>query len=310
MSEHSCGACTGGANGNDWCSRMPSVTTTAVSMMNDAGIPRAATVFGASAYGNKRFWWSGFMLFFWGITPFLTLSFGFPTKAEDASAFIELGLSALDYQQGQVPGGWRLRKSFGYSKGAHAVWVVEDGTQTVKLHSKAALTFLKKTVEIDIREFPIVTWKWKVENILQNIDERTIEGDDHPIRIFFVFEPDTTKQSLWFRFKRFFYLDWAHGHPMGGRFTEYLWSSHLQPGDIINDPGKPWQKLMVIEGGREHIRKWRSYRRNLYNDFKRLYAEEPRRLIFIGILNDTDQTGQEAVSYIVDLMFHRQELKE
>ncbi len=110
---------------------------------------------------------------------------------------------------------------------------------------------------------------------------------------------------MWFRFKRWLYLDWVHGHPYGGRFTEYLWSSNLEPGTVINDPGKPRQKLMVIEGGSAKLGAWLSYERNLYEDFKKLYGEEPRRLIFIGILNDTDQTGQEAVSYIADLTFHK-----
>jgi hypothetical protein len=102
---------------------------------------------------------------------------------------------------------------------------------------KAALTFLERTVDIDIKKYPVVSWKWKVENILRGIDERTMEGDNHPVRIFFVFAPEASKYSLWFRLKRFLYLDRIHGHPSGGRFTEYLWSSHLKPGDVINDPG-------------------------------------------------------------------------
>jgi hypothetical protein len=226
--------------------------------------------------------------------------------AENHRTFIDMGLSSKYYEEGQVPREWRLRKRiFGLTEGGSGKWVTENGVKAVKLHSKAALTFLEKTVHIDIRDYPIVTWKWKVENILRGIDERTVEGDDHPIRIFFVFEPDPSKQSLWFRTKRFFYLDTIHGHAMGGRFTEYLWSSHLQPGDTIDDPGKPWQKLMVIEGGTGNLGKWLAYRRNLYEDFKRLYGEEPRRLIFVGILNDTDHTGQDAVSHIADLIFHR-----
>jgi hypothetical protein len=36
-----------------------------------------------------------------------------------------------------------------------------------------------------------------------------------------------------------------------------------------------------------------------------VYRDEPRKLVFIGILNDTDQTGQETVSYIADVKFHR-----
>ncbi|HEX9756289.1 MAG TPA: DUF3047 domain-containing protein [Nitrospiria bacterium] len=218
---------------------------------------------------------------------------------------IDLGLSPQHYQEGKTPEGWKFKGWFGKPKGAGAEWVKENGVAAVRLESKGVLTFLQKRVNIDIKQFPIVTWKWKVENILEGIDERTQEGDDHPIRIFFVFEPDESKQSLWFRIKRFLYLDWVHGHPVGGRFTEFLWSSHLTPGDIINDPGKPWQKLMVIEGRHENVDRWFSYKRNLYEDFKKLYKEEPRRLIFIGILNDTDQTGQDAVSYITDLKFHK-----
>jgi hypothetical protein len=228
------------------------------------------------------------------------------SPGDDASA-LDMGLSMEYYDEGKIPKGWKLRKGFGYPKGAHAEWVLEGGIYAVKLHSKATLTFLEKRVNIDVREYPIVTWKWKVENILEGIDERTKEGDDHPIRIFFVFEPDESKQSFWYRLKRFIYLDRIHGHPMGGRFTEYLWGSHLESGDIINDPGKPWQKLMVIEGGSRKLGKWLSYKRNLYEDFKKLYGEEPRRLIFIGILNDTDQTRQEAISYIADFMLNKEE---
>jgi hypothetical protein len=180
-----------------------------------------------------------------------------------------MGLSYSFYEEGQIPRGWRLRKRFfDQTKAASANWVLEHDAKAVKLHSKATLTFLEKTVNIDIWVFPIIIWKWRVENVLQGNDERTIEGDDHPIRIFLVFEPDLSKQSFWFRLKRFVYLDRVHGHPMGGRFAEYVWSSHLEGGHIINDPGKPWQKLMVIEGGSRNVGKWLSYERNLYEDFR------------------------------------------
>lgn len=271
-----------------------------------AVLTRLARIISSSrAHTAYKITWSRYLLFL-SISTTLFLILSSVLRAEDHSAFIDMGLSQRYYEEGQIPRGWHLRKRFWYMKGASAKWMLENGVKSVKLHSKAALTFLEKTVNIDIKEFPIVTWKWKVEKNLQGNDERTVEGDDHPIRIFFVFEPDPSKQSLWFRFKRFLYLDRIHGHPMGGRFTEYLWSSHLQTGDTINDPGKPWQKLIVVEGASSNLGKWLSYKRNLYEDFKNLYGEEPRRLIFIGILNDTDQTKQETVSYIADLMFHKE----
>ncbi len=224
--------------------------------------------------------------------------------AQNQRGVIDLGLSEEHFEKGGLPMGWTLRKGLSVPKAGSAKWVLKDGVPAVELSSNGTLTFLERTVDMDIKEFPIVAWSWRVENTLQGNDERTPEGDDHPIRLFFVFEPETASQSWWFRLKRFLYLDWIHGHPMGGRFTEYLWSNDLEPGSVIDDPGKPWQKLMVVEGGSKRVGRWLSYERNLYEDFIHLYGEEPRRLIFIGILNDTDQTGQSAVSYIKDLKFH------
>ncbi len=243
----------------------------------------------------------------WVICPVMLLALASPGVVlgdESQDRILEMGLSNEDFREGEVPSGWTLRhRFFGPTQNAQAYWVVDSGRPAVKLHSKGALTFLEKQVNIDLREYPIVSWSWKVENVLVEVDESTVAGDDHPIRLFFVFEPDATEQSFWFRLKRFLYLDRLHGHAMGGRFTEYLWSSHLPAGEVLSDPGKPWQKLMVVESGREKLGKWLSYDRNLYRDFKALYGEEPRRLIFIGILNDTDATGQEAVSYISGLRF-------
>ncbi len=240
-----------------------------------------------------------------GLAVLLTAQLAAPAPVwSGTQGALELGLSAADYREGELPAGWSLRRRlFGPTRGAEAGWVMSDGRPAVRLHSADALTFLERRVDIDLSRFPVVAWSWKVENLLTGLDERTLAGDDHPIRLFFVFAPDEEQQSFGFRIKRWLYLDRVHGHPMGGRFTEYLWSSHLAPGEVIPDPGKPWQKLLVIEGGEEHLGRWMSYRRNLYDDVRRLYSEAPRRLVFIGILCDTEATGQEARSYISDLRF-------
>ena len=75
-----------------------------------------------------------------------------------------------------------LRLALG--KRGSAQWLVEEGgVSAVKLQSNAALAFLEKKVSIDIREYPIVSWKWKVVDILEIVDESSPEGDDHPILI-------------------------------------------------------------------------------------------------------------------------------
>lgn len=95
---------------------------------------------------------------------------------------MDLGLDQEDFNEGKNPEGWKLRLALG--KRGSAQWVVEeDGVSAVKLQSNAALTFLGKKVSIDIREYPIVSWKWNVDDILEGVDESSPKGDDHPIRI-------------------------------------------------------------------------------------------------------------------------------
>jgi hypothetical protein len=91
------------------------------------------------------------------------LTFSPLLAAVDDSSLLDMGLSFEYYEEGRVPKGWKLRKRFGYPKGARAEWVIEDRIHAVRLDSKATLTFLEKKVKFDIKRFPIVTWKWKVE---------------------------------------------------------------------------------------------------------------------------------------------------
>ena len=45
---------------------------------------------------------------------------------------------------------------------------------------------------IDPREYPIVRWRWKVENVLNKSDVSRKDGDDYPARLYitFAYEPD------------------------------------------------------------------------------------------------------------------------
>ncbi|HSG05376.1 MAG TPA: hypothetical protein VLB09_03155, partial [Nitrospiria bacterium] len=81
------------------------------------------------------------------------------TLAEDPKTVIKLGLSESNYEAGRDPEGWRLRKTFGARKGALAEWVIEDEVRAVKLISRGNLTFLEKRVNINLKDFPIVSWK-------------------------------------------------------------------------------------------------------------------------------------------------------
>ena len=100
-------------------------------------------------------------------------------------------------QVGQVmPDGWKpltfkkIPKHTSYE-------VVKDGDVTVvKAVSEASASGLTKPVVIDPKEYPIVRWRWKVDNVLKGSDVTLKEGDDFPARLYITFHTILTKLAF------------------------------------------------------------------------------------------------------------------
>jgi len=60
--------------------------------------------------------------------------------------------------------------------------------------------------------------------------------------------------------------------------------------------------MLAVESGDKEIGKWISEERNLYEDYKRLFNEEPPHIMGIAIMTDTDNTGESAVAYYDDII--------
>jgi hypothetical protein len=60
--------------------------------------------------------------------------------------------------------------------------------------------------------------------------------------------------------------------------------------------------MIAVESGAEHVGRWMIEERNLYADYKRLFAAEPPRIAGIALMTDTDNTGESAVAYYDDIV--------
>jgi len=66
--------------------------------------------------------------------------------------------------------------------------IVRDGEHYVlKVESHAAASGLIRPLDLDPQVYQIVTWRWKVENVLTKGDERRKEDDDYAARLFVAF---------------------------------------------------------------------------------------------------------------------------
>jgi hypothetical protein len=150
---------------------------------------------------------------------------------------------------------------------------VADGIPCLRAESSASASGLFYKIEYDAAAEPILAWSWKVDNIIVKGDARTKGGDDYPARIYVVFP------SLLF---------WKT------KALNYVWASNLPEGTAIPNSFTSNAMMVAVENGPAHVGQWRSYRRNIYQDFRKFFDTEPPPVGAIAIMTDTDNTGEKA----------------
>jgi hypothetical protein len=180
--------------------------------------------------------------------------------------------------------------------------LVKDGAHVVvKAMSDASASGLTKAVRIDPKEFPIVRWRWKVENLLQKSDATRKDGDDYPARLYITFEYDPEKVSFGKKLK------YKAGQALFGDIPigaiSYVWETKAQVGAIIDNAYTDFVKMVVVESGPSQIGLWVDESRNIYDDYKRAFGEEPPMINGIAIMSDTDNTKERAIAYYGDIVF-------
>ena len=173
--------------------------------------------------------------------------------------------------------GWE-RKSF---KGETEYSIVREGGSTVvKARSSAAASGLFRKVQLDPLQYRYLRWKWKVAGPLRGGAEKTKAGDDYSARLYVVFPG-------------FFF--WQT------KAINYVWAGRLPKEESFPNPYTGNAMMVVVESGTEKAGTWVTEQRDVLNDYRRLFAGEPRQIGAIAVMTDTDNTGGEALAWYGDI---------
>lgn len=180
--------------------------------------------------------------------------------------------------------------------------LVKDGdTVVVKATSEASASGLTREIKIDPKVFQIVRWRWKVVNLLKNSDVYRRDGDDYPARLYITFEYDPDKVSFGKKLK------FKAGQAIFGDIPigalNYIWDTHAPVGAIIENAYTDFAQMVVVESGAQKVGLWVSEERNIYEDYKRAFGEEPPLMNGVAIMTDTDNTKERATAYYGDIQF-------
>ncbi|SAK93209.1 hypothetical protein AWB79_06913 [Caballeronia hypogeia] len=203
---------------------------------------------------------------------------------------------------GSLPAGW---KNLPVVKGKPMTryTLVRDG-HTIVLQADAdhSASALMHEGDIDLNQTPVVSWRWKAEGPIEGADNRTGSKEDAPARLVFVFDGDKSKLSMFDR------ASMEVAKRLGGQDLPYatlmyIWSTTAAPGTVIPNPHTGRVQMIVVSGQPGDAGQWQSLRRNIVQDYEKVFHEPPGRMTGYGLLTDTDNTATTTRAWYGDIQF-------
>ena len=185
-----------------------------------------------------------------------------------------------DFENGLKPG-WTTKIFKGET---HYSVVKTDQGQVLQAQSNAAASGLVYEIEYAPAEYPILAWRWKIEKTIDKGDERSKAGDDYAARIYVIF-------PHWFFPKT--------------RTLNYIWANHLPQNEILPNAYTGNAMMLAASSGPDEAGTWVKVRRNIVEDYRRAFGEDPPEVGAIAIMTDTDNTGETVLAWYDDILISR-----
>lgn len=213
-----------------------------------------------------------------GLVLLLTRALG-PTGALAAEPGAEVRV--IDSFEHGIDPGWETKSFKGQNR--YVVEPCETG-KCLKATSTASATGLIYRLSYKVQDFPILSWRWKVENVLEKGDARTKEGDDYAARVYVVF---------------------PHWFSPRTRVINYIWANKLEKGAAVPNPFFNNAVMIAVQSGKDNLGQWIAERRNVFNDYREIFGDDPPPAGAVAIMTDTDNTGETAQAWYDDIRLEK-----
>lgn len=182
--------------------------------------------------------------------------------------------------------------------------VKADSSVVLRARSDGGATILATSCNVELTKYPILTWRWKISEIVGDGDVKTKRGDDSSARIYVTFDYDDI--SFWKRLKIKAIQSFTSKR-IPTRAINYIWANKIARSTVLPNPYSSRVMVMALRSGKERAGTWVRERRNVLRDYRTIFGEDPPEVVGVGVMTDTDNTNSETTSYYGDIVFHQDE---
>lgn len=182
-----------------------------------------------------------------------------------------------------IPPTWQRQR---WGSPAYDFTVVEDGgRRALHLRSAGDSSTVSKEIKVSLKETPVLEWSWKVIALPKGADSRRKETDDQAAQL---------------------YVTWARfPETVRSRIIGYVWDTTAPAGTVVKSGKTGTITYVVVRSGPAELGRWLTERRNVVDDYRRIYGEEPDdpSLLTFGI--DSDDVKGTAESFMGAIVFRK-----
>ena len=185
-----------------------------------------------------------------------------------------------------IPPGWKGQQ---WGSPAYDMTVTEDGGKKVlHLKSKDEGSTISKEVKgkVNLKETPILEWSWKIVTLPKGGNSCVKATDDQAGQVF----------VMWPRFPE----------QVRSRIIGYVWDTTQPLGTTCKSEKTGMVTYIVVRSGAAEAGKWVTERRNVREDFKKIYDEEAENPGVVSISIDSNDTHSSSESFVGPIAFRRQ----
>lgn len=201
---------------------------------------------------------------------------------------------------GDMPTGWAPLLITRSKKLTRYELVAEQGKTVLHAHAVSAASGLMHQVSIDPQQLPWLSWRWKTASLIATANNFQSATEDSPVRIVLAFDGD--KDALSFSDRMMLKAaKFLSGQDLPYATLMYIWENQAPAGTVIANKRASRVQMVVAASGTGGIGQWQDYSRNIVDDYERAFGEKPGRLIGVGVLTDTDNTGETVEAWYGDI---------
>jgi len=183
-----------------------------------------------------------------------------------------------------LPVGWALKQWFG---GGHDIRIEKNDEKPVLHLVSTQNSFgVYKNLDFDIHDYPFLSWRWKVTVLPTGGDVRNKKTDDQAAEVYVLFPKFPSAVNT--------------------RLVGYIWEN-LTPKDLhVTSQKSSNTRYVVLRNGNDSLGQWMQERRNVLQDYRDLFGEEPPQVGGVTLMIDSDDTKSTAESYFDILHFGKE----